>query len=316
MSIPIAIILLIAGLALVIFFSEQLVKGLVGTALHFNVSAFLLSVIFIGFDPENLGIGAIGTYEGASGIAAGSILGSVMVAIALALGITALLAPVQFRTLPKSILMVPLLSTILFSLLILDKELGRLDGLILLAGYGLGVTYLVSLNKKGIQVEAGGEVAESLEEKKLPGKWFSVGLFGFSLVAIIGGSEMVIISSETLLASLNLSETFYGMTILAFLVSIEELARELPAALKGKPDLSLGNVIGSIMAFFLFNAGIIGLVNPLTIHSQVLTFFLPVALITVVFLSVLLVLSKKVTPWAGIVLLLLYGVFVVGGYGV
>jgi Ca2+/Na+ antiporter len=50
--------------------------------------------------------------------------------------------------------------------------------------------------------------------------------------------------------------------VLAFLVSIEELARELPAALKGKPEISYGNVSGSILAFFLFNAGIIALVHP------------------------------------------------------
>ncbi len=90
MSLTWAIVLAILGIALVIYFSEQLVKGVVGTAVNFNISAFLLSVIFLGFDPENLGVGAMGSYKEVGGIAMGSIIGAAMVAMAFALGISAL----------------------------------------------------------------------------------------------------------------------------------------------------------------------------------------------------------------------------------
>ena len=62
------------GLGLIIFFAEQLVKGVVDTSLGFGLSTFLLSVIFIGFDSDNLAAGAAASAEGASGIALGSIL--------------------------------------------------------------------------------------------------------------------------------------------------------------------------------------------------------------------------------------------------
>ncbi len=309
-----AILLLIAGLILVIYFSEQLVKGLVGTARAFNVSAFLLSVVFIGFDPENLGVGAIGAFEGAEGIAVGSIIGAAMVAVALALGITALITPLRFRTVPKNILILPLTSVLLFSLLIFDKNLSRIDGVILLISYALATLYLIRLSHKGVKVEAGGEIAESLEKEKLPGRWASLGLFSLSLLAIIGGSEMVINGSRILLESFSISETFYGITILAFLVSIEEIARELPPALKGKPDISLGNVIGSVMAFFLFNAGIIGLVSPLSLPNGILQFFLPIALLSIAFITILLLIGKQIPRWAGLILIFFYIGFIAGGY--
>lgn len=314
MSLFWAITLALAGIAVVVFFSEQLVKGVVGVSLNFSVSAFLISVIFLGFDPENLGVGAVGSYESFDGIATGSIIGAAMVAMALALGVTALLVPLQFKTIKKRLLVVPLLSVLLFGALILDRHLSRWDGVILLAGYVLAVIYLIFLNRKGITIKAGGEVAETLEKEKLPHKWKSAGLMLISLAAIIGGSEMLVSGSRVILDEFNMSDTVYGMTILAFLVSIEEIARELPAAMKGKADISMGNVIGSVLAFFLFNAGIIALVSPVEVSAETVQFFLPISLATIIFILALLLFLKKIPRWAGGVLIAAYIFFILISY--
>jgi cation:H+ antiporter len=309
-----AILLAIGGIALVLFFSEQLVKGVVGTSINFKVSAFLISVIFLGFDPENLGVGAVGSYEQLEGIAAGSIIGSAMVAMALALGVTALLSPLSFGKISKQILVIPFMAVALFAVLVLDQTLSRRDGLILLMTYALAVLYLIYLNKKGISIQAGGEVKEVLEKKELPGKWKSAGLMLLSLAAIVGGSEMLVSGSKVILEKFHLSDTVYGMTILAFVVSVEEIARELPAALKGKPEISMGNVVGSVLAFFLFNAGLVALISPFEISEQTLTFFLPMSGGTVLFILFLLMVIHKIPRWAGMVLLALYAAFVIIGY--
>ena len=304
----------LAGIALVVFFSEQLVKGVVGTSVNFNVSAFLISVIFLGFDPENLGVGAVGTYESVGGIAMGSVIGAAMVAMALALGISALFAPLKFKNISKRLLLVPLVSVLLFGALVLDRHLSRFDGIVLLAGYAGAVFYLIYLNRKGITLKAGGEVAETLEKENLPNKWKSAGLMLVSLVAIIGGSELLVSGSKVILEEFQLSDTVYGMTILAFMVSIEEIARELPAALKGKSDVSMGNVIGSVLAFFLFNAGIIALVRPVEVSAEALQFFLPVSIVTILFILTLLLFIRKIPRWAGALLIIFYIVFILFGY--
>lgn len=87
MNLVVSIALFVVGLGLVVYFAEKLVKGTVGMSLSFGISAFLISVIFIGFDPENLALGGVVAYEGVAGIALGSIIGATMVAIALAFGI-------------------------------------------------------------------------------------------------------------------------------------------------------------------------------------------------------------------------------------
>ncbi|MFQ6615497.1 MAG: sodium:calcium antiporter [Fidelibacterota bacterium] len=313
MNLTVSIVFFVIGLGLIIWFAERLVKGVVRTSLGFGISAFLVSVLFVGFDPENLALGAVASFEGVAGIALGSIVGAAMVAMALAFGITALIAPMEFRQAPKPVLAVPILAILLLGLVSVDGELSRLDGGILLLGFSLSVLYLLRLTKKGVDIHPTGEVAETLEEAEGGSKWKAFGLLLLSLAGIIAGSEMLLAGSRVVIGGLGLSETVFGMTILALLVSIEELARELPAERRGRPDISYGNVAGSILAFFLFNAGIIASVHPVPVSDQVLVFYLPMGLMTTLVVSAFM-LRRKVSRWAGGVLLGLYLIFFVGGY--
>lgn len=298
------------GLGLVLFFAGRLVRGTVGVARGFGISAFLVSVIFLGFDPENLSIGAVGTYEGASGIAIGTIIGSAMVAIALAFGITALVAPLRFEQAPRRILLVPVLAVLVLTALAWDGQLSRLDGGILLVSYAAAIGFLIWLNRRGLDVRGiglGKKVREGMPRAK------AVGLFLLSLAMIVVGSELLVHGATDLIETFGLSQTFVGMTVIALAISIEELARELPAALRGHPEISFGNVAGSVLAFFLFNAGIIALIRPLEVDSATIRFYLPVAAGTVVLISGIL-LTGRVSRWAGALLILAYAAFAIGGY--
>ena len=313
MEIVTALVMFGVGLGLIIFFAEQLIKGVVGTSMGFGLSTFLLSVMFIGFDPDNLAMGAVASAEGVTGIALGSIVGGAMVAVAFAFGLSALVAPMTFAQVPPQILLVQMLAVALLAALALDGELSRVDGGLLLAAFGLAVLYLVRLGRRGLDIQPSGEVGHRLEKGNIAGKWPSLGLFILSLVAIIVGSELLVSGAQTLLARFEISDLPFGMTVLAFLVSIEELEREFPAARQGRPDISFGNVLGSILAFFLCNAGVIALVRPVPVDAMVLTFYLPLAFITTAIVSGVM-LTKRVPRWAGSVFILLYAVFVLGGW--
>jgi cation:H+ antiporter len=306
-----AIAFVVAGLALVLYFAGKLVAGAIGTARGLGVSAFVVSVIFIGFDPENLGVGAVAAHEGVAGIALGSVIGAAMVAIALALGITALLVPLRFEQASARILSLPVLAVLLFGGLSLDGELSRSDGAVLLLAYGAAVAWILRLSAKGMGVEPAGD--EEMEQAGALGKWKAFGLLLLALAGIVVGSEMIVAGSATIIEHLGISDTVYGMTILALLVSIEEVARELPAALRGRPEISLGNVIGSVLAFFLLNAGIIALVKPFPVEQPVLAFHLPWVLVTTTVVSGIAV-RRTIPRWAGLVLVLLYIGFVAGSY--
>lgn len=314
MDLLVSFVLFGGGVGLVLFFSELLVDGAVATSRGFGVTAFLISVVFIGFDPENLAVGAVGSYEGLAGIALGSILGSALVAVALAFGITALLAPMRFDRVPRRVVAVPVVAVLLAAALTLDGVLSRMDGGMLLLGYAVAVVYLMVLERGGVHVVATPEREEKVERLAGErGRWVALAILVASVVGVVVGGELVVRGSERLMARFGLTDTVFGMTILALVVSIEEVGRELPAALRGRPDITAGNVVGSVLAFFLFNAGVIALVRPVPVSPQVLRFHLPMAVGGVLLTSGLL-LTRRVPRWAGGLLVLLYAGFFVGAY--
>lgn len=303
----------VVGLIVVIVFSEQLIKGTVGFARGLAVSAFLVSVIFLGFDPENLAVGAAGSFEGATGIALGTVIGSAMVAVALALGIAALVAPMRFAKVSNKVVAVPVVATLLFAGLALDGRLSRVDGALLLGAYVVVVLYLIWLARRGEAVEASGEVSKELATAQGLGPAKSAAIAVGSLAFIIVGSELLVTGVTDLITRLGVSQTAIGMTALALAISIEEVAREVPAARAGHADVVYGNVAGSTLAFFLFNAGIIALVRPLDVGTSTLRFYLPAAVGVVVLVSALM-LTRRLPRWAGVLLVAAYIAFAAGGY--
>ena len=299
------------GLGLVLFFAERLVDSTVGVSHRLGVSTFLISVVFIGFDPENLAVGAVASYEATAGIALGTIVGAAMVALALAFGITALIVPLDFERAPRRILVLPVGAVALVTLLALDGMLSRIDGAILLVGYVGAVALLLRWEWQDIHVAPTEAVETEVEVDEGAGLIGSVGWFVASLAGIVGGSELLVRGARPVVEALGWTETTFGMTLLALLVSVEEVARELPAALKGRPDISYGNVLGSALAFFGFNAGVIALVRPVPVDPVTQHFYLPVCAGTVLLIA-LLMWRRRVPRWGGGLLLLAYGVFVFG----
>jgi len=301
------------GLVLVLVSSERLVESTIGVSHHVGLSAFLISVVFIGFDPENLGVGAVASAEASAGIALGTIVGAAMVALALAFGVTALIVPLDFEQAPRRILVLPVGAVAVLTLLALDGRLSRGDGALLLLGYVGAIGILLRWEREGIHVAPTAAVESEVEEEAVESTVRSVAWFAGSLVGIVAGSELLVRGAQPLIAALGWTETLFGMTLLALLVSIEEVARELPAALKGRPDISYGNVLGSALAFFGFNAGVIALVRPVPVDPLTQHFYLPVCGGTVLLIA-LLMWRRHVPRWGGGLLLLAYFLFVAGPF--
>lgn len=296
----------LVGLLLIVGAAERLVAAAVGTALALRMTPFVVAAVFIGFDPENLAVGASAATRGSDGIAIGTILGATMVAIALALGLTAILTPVDVEPAPWSLLALPSAAVAGFAAAVADGELGRADGALLVAAYAAAVVALVRLGRRGVTIEPHGEAAEAIEDP--PTNVRALLLLAGSLAVLVAGSELLVGAARDLVDVAGWSETTAGLSVVALAVSIEELARELPAARRGHAELTVGNVTGSILAFVLLNAGLIALVHPIEISEDVRTVQLPIVAATV--LVVLGLLRRGgLRRRAGLVLVALYAGF-------
>lgn len=66
-----------------------------------------------------------------------------------------------------------------------------------------------------------------------------------------------------------------GNTVIAASVEVEEVARVALPAKRGRSDVALGNIIGTVAHFIAFNAGVIALVKPLELDNVTLHLHLP-----------------------------------------
>jgi cation:H+ antiporter len=104
--------------------------------------------------------------------------------------------------------------------------------------------------------------------------------------------------------------TLLGNTALAATIEAEELARFAVPARRGRPEIGLGSIAGTIVHFVALNAGIIALVKPLTRGSQTTRFYLPVAVASPAIFAAVLVTRKQLGRIEGAGLTALYVAYV------
>lgn len=136
-------------------------------------------------------------------------------------------------------------------------------------------------------------------------------LFIIGLAMLIGGAELFLKSVDKFGAAWSVSPVVMGLTVVAFATGAPELAISLQAAAEGRPDLVLGNILGSNIANILLILGVAGLVSPLKITNRIIKIDVPMVIAASVLLFVL-AMDGSLTPLDGIIILfglLLYSMF-------
>lgn len=297
MSTALGVALLVAGIGLVVWAADILVDGLLGLGRRLGIAPFVLTVALAGFETENLAAGIATNAKGLPGAAAGTFLGGVTF---LALGVAGLggaIAPMRLE-LPRRFAVWTAVAPLPLLAFAVDGRLSRLEGGLLLAWF---VIALVGLARSGGALLAG----EGDEHKQHPGVRLLVGLG-----VLTGGGWLLGDGLRTIVGHLGISQTLLGNTALAASVEAEELARVAVPARRGRPELGLGNIAGTIIHFAAFNAGVIALIKPLALDSDTTHFYLPAAAASPAILAGLLLARGRLGRREGGALIGLYALFI------
>ncbi|MFT7459553.1 MAG: cation:H+ antiporter, partial [Planctomycetota bacterium] len=137
----------------------------------------------------------------------------------------------------------------------------------------------------------------------------TLALFLAGLLLMIVGAESLVKGSSRLAAGIGISPLVIGLTVVALGTSSPELAVSIKAALAGKADLALGNVIGSNIFNVLFILGVSALIVPLAVSRQLVRLDVPL-MIAVSFLVLLFALDGNLGWIDGAVLLMGLAVYI------
>lgn len=269
MTLP--ILATIFGIFLLLYSADIFVDGASDTAKYFNIPSLLIGIVIIGFGtsmPE-LVVSFISGIERTPGIAIGNAYGSNIANIALILGTTALISPVIVN---KSILKkeLPILTfvTLVSLFLILDKNISRVDSIILLFLFLGFMSYLIF---DGLKASKNIKENESLKKEEENISILKAILFVLiGLVLLVVSSKILVWGAVKIAASLGVSELVIGLTVVAVGTSLPELASSIVSARKNEHDLTFGNIIGSNIFNTLACVGIAGSIMPFSISKDII----------------------------------------------
>jgi cation:H+ antiporter len=298
-------VLFAAGVGLVIWATERLLEGLVGLASLVRVSVFAIAAVLSGFEAENVAVGLAAARRGASEVALGTVFGGAIFLVCGALGLGAVLYPLRV-TLPRGFLVLMAACPVVAGIGLLGDETNRLAGAVLLLAFVAAVSYLVLASRDHVFLESG-EVREAREKRR--SYRGAVGLTILGLLVIALGGELVTEGAEGIVSVLGLSTLLVGMVVTPAAIEVEEVIRQAVPAREGRPEVSAGNLVGTLLYFLWFNLGLIALILPVRVDPQVRVFDWPY-LIAVTWLATLFFARGRVGRIEGCLLVAVYGVYV------
>lgn len=299
---------MLAGLVLLFFGGEGLVKGSSALALRLGLTPLVvgLTVVAFGTSAPEMVVSVKASLDGLGNIAIGNIVGSNIFNIGLILGVTALVYPirVQYQLLRWD---VPVMIGVSLGFLwfFRDGVISRSEGAILFASLLIYVGVAVWMAKRcpaPPQVQA--EYDASVVRPTHPA-WQDLAFIIGGLVLLVVGSRLLVDGASTIARAFGVSDAIIGLTLVSAGTSLPELSASLIAAFRRQPDIAIGNIVGSNIFNLLGIAGLGGIVREVQAHD-----------ISSVDLGVMLAFTVLLLPllWSGFTLKRWEGGLLVAGY--
>lgn len=292
-------LLLLIGFVLLIKGADFFVDGSSSLARIMKVPSVIigLTIVAMGTSAPEASVSINAALAGSNDIAISNVIGSNLFNGLVVVGICAFMAgfktnsEILKRDMPLNIIV-----TAILCIMLLDRHINRIEGIILLIGMAVYIAAMV------ISALKNRETADECKILSLPKSLiFIIG----GLIAVIFGGTLVVDNACLIAKDFGVSENFIGLTIIAIGTSLPELVTSITATRKGDSGLALGNAIGSNLFNILFILGMSATICPLNVLSESIIDCI-ILLVSAVILYVFARTKKTMNRWEGIVCVFLY----------
>ena len=303
MQIVIQLGLLVVGFVLLMKGADWFVDGASKIADKFGIPQLVigLTIVAMGTSLPEAAVSISAAVKGSAEITIGNVLGSNVLNVLIILGLTAVICaiPVKKSTVKYEIPFTIAVTAVLAVMGLMDGTVSRLEGGTL---WVLMIVYLLYLLKMAKSGEPMDEIPEAGKKDTLL-KMIVMVIIG--AVMIVFGSDVTVDAATELATIFGMSERLIGLTIIALGTSLPELVTSVTAAVKGKTDIAIGNIVGSNISNILFVVGTTALITPVTYSADFMVdSFAAIASVVLLLLCVLR--SRKLTKLGGAIMLVGY----------
>ena len=305
------ILIFIASLFILVKSADYFTDSAEKIGIHFGIPAFIVGVtiVSIGTSLPELLTSLIAVFQGSSEIVIGNVVGSNITNIFLVLGVSAIVGKHLRITHEIAKIDLPLLvgSAFLLTICVIDGYFSFIEAIFCILGLIIYLLYTFYAERSNKDVEIKRELNGQLRKKKLHKKtliilflsaFFIYVCSKFTVESVINISKLIGVGTEIIAAS-----------AVALGTSLPELFVSATAARKGKPEIAIGNVLGSNIFNSLAVLGISGIFGSLIIPKNMIYFGLPMMLVAT-FFFIFMTQTKDVSKWEGWLLVLFYVFFI------
>ena len=115
--------------------------------------------------------------------------------------------------------------------------------------------------------------------------WAQVLLLIFGIVVVLKSAAWLTHGAVGLATTLGISQIVIGLTIVAIGTSMPEFFVSIVSAIKGTPDLAVGNIVGSNIFNVLLIVGVAATVAPIAIQRATVRRDIPIAIVASIMLT-------------------------------
>lgn len=305
----VAIITLIGGLIGLVLSGAAIVNGasLIGLRLGLPPLVVGLTIVAAGTSAPELAVTWRAADAGDPGLALGNVVGSNIANILLVLGLVAVVGAIPIGRRARRIeLPVMIAASFVTAGLALDGWISRTDGIILVTGLVVYLTWMIrDARKRNVEVTLeGGVGAERPTGKRT---LIAIGTFVVGAVGVAISANFVVSGAEEIALELGVPDLVVGLTVLAIGTSAPEIVTSVIAAIRGEREVAIGNAIGSNVFNLLFVLGLVSATTTdLPIADELIRLDLPVMLAASLLCVPFAITHASITRWEGAAFLGLY----------
>ena len=296
------ILLLLAGLALIVFGADVLVDGASSIARKAGISEFVIGLTIVGFGtscPE-LVVSLTGAIEGNADISIGNVIGSNIFNVLLILGLTALFSPIEVTDSNRR-RDIPIVLFVTVLLLVCGRTsdvVSRFEGIVFLFIFAAYMYMCFKLDKP---------VAAEENIQKPKSLAIAIPLVLAGLCGLIFGGRIFVDNAVEIAHRIGVSDKVIAISLLAGGTSLPELATCLVAAAKKRGQLALGNIIGSNIFNILLILGISATITPLSYAGMTVVDSLAL-LLSAVLVSLCTYTGRRdrIDRWEGLLMIIVF----------
>lgn len=313
-----AVFVLIIGFVLLVKGADFFVEGASSVAKMLKVPSLIIgmTIVAMGTSLPETSVSIAASMNNQNTLAVSNVVGSNIFNLMVVLGVCAVIAELKVskdvlkRDYPFSVLC----AILLLVAGVIGMTLGRMDGIIFLVIFAVFISYLIKsaldARKRGEISEKEREMNEEMEEMKDLPVWKCILYIVGGAIAIKYGGDWVVDSASVIATSFGISATLVGLTICSVGTSLPELVTSIVAARKNELDMAVGNVVGSNVFNILMVLGIAATVSPIAFLTENIIDIV-VLLVFSLITWVLCVTQKKLSKKEGILMLVLYTIYLV-----